>query len=80
MAAVLCSIQQLVSYGVCKSCDKHRYDTEKEVLDYCKDIPRYRRPRKVFFGEIPRSPTGKIEKPKLRKKYIGREAALNPDI
>jgi acyl-CoA synthetase (AMP-forming)/AMP-acid ligase II len=50
--------------------------TEEEVLNYCHQVPRYKRPRKVFFGEIPRSPTGKIEKPKLRKKYIGRSEVL----
>ena len=50
--------------------------SEEEILDYCKDLPRYKRPRKVFFGEIPRNPTGKIEKPKLRKKYTGREEAF----
>jgi len=50
--------------------------TEEEVLDYCEEIPRYKRPRKVFFGEIPRSPTGKIEKPKLRKQYTGRKEVL----
>ena len=54
--------------------------TEEEVLNYCGEIPRYKRPRKVFFGEIPRSPTGKIEKPNLRKKYTGREEAISPDI
>jgi acyl-CoA synthetase (AMP-forming)/AMP-acid ligase II len=50
--------------------------TEEEVLQYCEELPRYKRPRKVFFGEVPRNPTGKIEKPKLRKKYIGREEAF----
>lgn len=44
--------------------------TEEEVLRYCEGLPKYKRPRKVFFGEVPRNPTGKIEKPKLRKKYI----------
>ena len=32
-------------------------------------LPRYKRPRRVIFDEVPRSPTGKIEKPKLRAKY-----------
>ena len=32
-------------------------------------LPRYKRPRKIFFDEIPRNPTGKIEKPKLRERY-----------
>lgn len=50
--------------------------TEEEVLDYCQQIPRHKRPRKVFFGEILRSPTGKIEKQKLRKRYIVRESYL----
>jgi acyl-CoA synthetase (AMP-forming)/AMP-acid ligase II len=50
--------------------------SEAEVLQHCESLPRYKRPRKVFFGEIPRNPTGKIEKPKLRKKYIGREEAF----
>lgn len=50
--------------------------TEEEVIEYCQQLPRYKRPRKVFFGEVPRNPTGKIEKPKLRKKYIGTEAAF----
>jgi acyl-CoA synthetase (AMP-forming)/AMP-acid ligase II len=45
--------------------------TEKEVLEYCENLPRYKRPRRVFFGEVPRNPTGKIEKPKLRKRYTG---------
>jgi len=50
--------------------------TQEEILRYCETLPRYKRPRKVFFGEIPRNPTGKIEKPKLRKRYIGREKAF----
>jgi len=50
--------------------------TEEEVLQYCEGLPRYKRPRRVFFGEVPRNPTGKIEKPKLRKEYIGREEAF----
>lgn len=50
--------------------------TEKEVLEYCEKLPRYKRPRKVFFGEVPRNPTGKIEKPKLRKRYTGMTEAF----
>ena len=47
--------------------------TEQEVIDYCQALPRYKSPRKIFFGDVPRNPTGKIEKPKLRKKYAGIE-------
>ncbi len=45
--------------------------TEEEVEDFCYDLPRYKRPRKVIFADVPRNPTGKIEKPKLRKMYCG---------
>jgi len=50
--------------------------TEEEVLEFCETLPRYKRPRKILFGEIPRNPTGKIEKPKLRNKYIGTKGAF----
>ena len=43
--------------------------TEAEFNDFCRDLPRYKRPRKVIFAEVPRNPTGKIEKPKLRQMY-----------
>ncbi len=45
--------------------------TEEEVFKFCERLPRYKRPRKIIFGEVPRNPTGKIEKPKLRKQYAG---------
>jgi len=43
--------------------------TEDEVNRFCLDLPRYKRPRKVIFADVPRNPTGKIEKPKLRQMY-----------
>jgi acyl-CoA synthetase (AMP-forming)/AMP-acid ligase II len=49
---------------------------EEEVLTYCEKLPKYKRPKRVIFGEVPRNPTGKIEKPKLRKKYIGMEESF----
>ena len=45
--------------------------TEGEILQFCEGLQKYKRPRKVFFGEVPRNPTGKIEKVKLRKTYTG---------
>ena len=45
--------------------------TEDEVNDFCMDLPKYKRPRKIIFADIPRNPTGKIEKPKLREIYCG---------
>lgn len=43
--------------------------TEEMVMEFCQGLPRYKRPRLVFFDQVPRNPTGKIEKPKLREKY-----------
>jgi acyl-CoA synthetase (AMP-forming)/AMP-acid ligase II len=45
--------------------------TEDEINEFCKALPRYKRPHKIIFADIPRNPTGKIEKPKLRKIYCG---------
>ena len=45
--------------------------TEDDINDFCYDLPRYKRPRKVIFASVPRNPTGKIEKPKLREMYCG---------
>ena len=43
--------------------------TEEEINAFCKELPRYKRPRKIIFDCVPRNPTGKIEKPALREKY-----------
>ena len=45
--------------------------TEDGINDFCKDLPKYKRPRKIIFAEVPRNPTGKIEKPRLRELYCG---------
>ena len=45
--------------------------TEDEVNEFCLGMPKYKRPRKVIFADVPRNPTGKIEKPALREKYCG---------
>ena len=45
--------------------------TESEINQFCTDLPRYKRPRRIIFAPVPRNPTGKIEKPKLREKYCG---------
>jgi len=43
--------------------------TEDELEQFCMNLPRYKRPRKIIFDNIPRNPTGKIEKPVLRERY-----------
>jgi acyl-CoA synthetase (AMP-forming)/AMP-acid ligase II len=45
--------------------------TVEEMKAFCdENLPRYKRPRRIIFDAVPRNPTGKIEKPKLREKYI----------
>ena len=53
--------------------------TDEDIEEFCLDLPRYKRPRKIIFADVPRNPTGKIEKPKLREMYgavnlVGRES------
>ena len=43
--------------------------TEDEINEFCLELPRYKRPRKIIFADVPRNPTGKIEKPLLRRMY-----------
>ncbi|MFW6297071.1 MAG: class I adenylate-forming enzyme family protein [Desulfosalsimonas sp.] len=43
--------------------------TEEQIRNFCAEMPRYKQPRRIFFDSVPRNPTGKIEKPGLRKKY-----------
>lgn len=45
--------------------------TEDDVNEFCRKLPRYKRPKQLVFVDVPRNPTGKIEKPKLRKIYGG---------
>ncbi len=45
--------------------------TEDDINEFCHKLPRYKRPHKVIFADVPRNPTGKIEKPKLREIYCG---------
>ncbi len=43
--------------------------TEEEVQEFCRKLPKYKRPKKIIFADVPRNATGKIEKPKLREIY-----------
>ena len=49
---------------------------EHEIQDFCLGLPKYKRPRRIIFAAVPRNPTGKIEKPKLRKLYGGMEESF----
>ncbi len=43
--------------------------TETDIDAFCQELPRYKRPKRVILADVPRNPTGKIEKPKLREMY-----------
>ena len=43
--------------------------SEEQVNAFCHGMPRYKRPRRIIFADVPRNATGKIEKPKLRERY-----------
>ena len=43
--------------------------TEEDINEFSKELPRYKRPRRIIFAKVPRNATGKIEKPLLRKMY-----------
>ena len=53
----------------------------EELLEFCKQgLPRYKCPRVIVIDDIPRNPTGKIEKPVLRKKYWGDKTLVELQI
>ncbi len=45
--------------------------SEDEINAFCLGLPKYKRPRRIILADVPRNPTGKIEKPLLREKYCG---------
>ncbi|HOK81708.1 MAG TPA: class I adenylate-forming enzyme family protein [Clostridia bacterium] len=54
-----------------------RNTTEEELMEFCaKALPRYKQPKRIIFDKVPRNPTGKIEKPALRKKYCGEKTLI----
>ena len=46
---------------------------DKELLDFCsaQKLAKYKWPEKIAYDVVIRNATGKIDKPKLREKYIG---------
>jgi len=43
--------------------------TEQEIIDYCREhMARFKAPRKVVFGALPKTSTGKIQKFELRER------------
>lgn len=46
--------------------------TDEEIINFVKEkgLAKYKWPEKIVFSEVPRNPSGKIEKPKLRDMYV----------
>jgi acyl-CoA synthetase (AMP-forming)/AMP-acid ligase II len=44
----------------------------EEVLEFCKQegLAKYKWPEKVAFGDVPRNPSGKLQKNTLRNEYV----------
>jgi len=53
-------------------------ELERELIDYVKArIARFKAPRSVdFVSDLPRTPTGKLVKGKLRERYWPRAEAI----
>ncbi len=46
-------------------------EIEEEIFSFCeKNLPKYKRPRRIIFDKVLRNPTGKIEKGMMIKKYL----------
>jgi acyl-CoA synthetase (AMP-forming)/AMP-acid ligase II len=50
--------------------------TAEALAEFCRPLARFKRPRRYIFADVPRNPTGKIEKPALRKRYGGKSASF----
>ncbi len=55
--------------GAIIECKEGVVCSEDELRAFCQELPRYKRPAKIIFADIPRNATGKIEKPALRRRY-----------
>ncbi|MDR1482799.1 MAG: AMP-binding protein [Synergistaceae bacterium] len=51
--------------------------TEEELAAHCETLPKYKCPRRFILADVPRNPTGKIEKPRLRAMYAGNPVFQN---
>jgi fatty-acyl-CoA synthase len=53
--------------------------TAEDIIEFCKqNLARFKAPKVVEFGELPKTATGKIQKFKLRdKEWAGRDRRVN---
>ena len=52
--------------------------TEQDIIDFCRErIARFKAPKHVEFGDLPKTATGKIQKFVLREReWAGREKRI----
>jgi len=44
--------------------------TEEQLIQFCKEnMAKFKRPKRVVFGLLPKTATGKIQKHELRKNF-----------
>ena len=60
LGEIACAVVELKPHATC---------TEDDLRTFCMKLPRYKRPRKYIFADVPRNATGKIDKPLLRERY-----------
>ena len=47
------------------------FEVENEIFRFCEEnLPKYKRPKHIIFDKVPRNPTGKIEKLRIKQKYV----------
>lgn len=44
--------------------------SKSEIMKFCRDLPQYKRPHKIYFDSLPRNALNKVDKQKLRERYI----------
>ena len=46
-------------------------EIEKEIIQFCEEnLPKYKLPKRIIFDKVPRNPTVKIEKMRMKEKYV----------
>ena len=53
--------------------------TEEEIDEFCKKLPRYKRPRKLIFAKVPRNPIGKVKSQSFSSKYGATHLVLDAE-
>ena len=43
--------------------------TEETMRTYCKQLPKCKQPKEIFFDTVPRNPTGKLDRKLVRNRY-----------